>query len=261
MEWLENLSDELKESNTLKQYTSLESALKGLIETKSMQGNSIRIHGPDASEAAIAENYQKIIKHFPHLVMKPNPDNAEQTKEFYQMMGVPEDVDGYLWEGEGLDTTLVSELKTLAHDTGMSKTQFNKYIKRMTEMQAESNQRSQQERVRQGAELKTSWGMAFEDRYAVVEKHLKDNPGLGDVSRMSPAEMQAHYQMSRSLNGTKQMNRQPYVSDTRNSPEEAGLKIKEIMGNPLYLSTDPADRFKQKEMRNKIPDLIRERDA
>ena len=258
MEWMENLSDELKENNTLKQYTSLESALKGFIESKAAGSNSIRIHGPDASAEAVAENYQKIMKHFPHLVMKPDVNNPEQMKVHNAMMGVPEDVDGYLWEGEGLDATIVSELKALAHDTGMSKTQFNKYIKKMAEMQGATNQQSEDARVRMGAELKNEWGMAFEDRYAVVERHLHDNPGLGDVSQMSPSQMQAHYQMSRSLNGTKQMNQQPYVQDSQNTPEEAKAKMKEIMDNPVYFSSDPKDRFVQAEMRKKIPQLIRE---
>jgi len=255
---MENLSDELKESKSLRDFKDVEALANAYIQTKAMQGNSIRIHGPDASEQAVAENYQKIMKHFPHLVMKPDANNAEQTKEFYAMMGVPDSVDGYSWDGEGLDDTIVSELKTLAHDTRMSKTQFTKYIVKMAEMQGATNQQSEEARLRMGAELKNEWGMAFEDRYAVVEKHLHDNPGLGDVSQQSPAQMQAHYQMSRSLNGTKQMNQQPYVQDSQNTPEEAKAKMKEIMDNPVYFSSDPKDRFVQAEMRKKIPQLIRE---
>jgi len=62
----------------------------------------------------------------------------------------------------------------------------------------------------------------------------------------------------RALNGVKQAGAQPHVHDTRNTPEEARAKMKEIMDNPDYFSSDPALRFKQAEMRQKIPDLIRE---
>ena len=258
MEWMENLSDELKDSKSLKDFKDVEALAKSYIGLKSMQGNSIRIHGPDASDEAVAENYQKIIKHFPHLVMRPNPDNPEQVKEFHQMMGVPTDADGYIWEGEGLSDTIVNELKTLAYDTNMSKAQFKKYITKMAEMQGVTNQTNEDSRVRMGAELKNEWGMAFEDRYAVVERHLQDNPGLGNISQQSPAQMQAHYQMSRALNGVKQAGEQPYVHDARNTPEEAKAKMKEIMDNPVYFSSDPKHRFEQAEMRKRIPDLIRE---
>jgi len=140
----------------------------------------------------------------------------------------------------------------------MSKTQFKKYINKMAEMQGVTNTQNEDSRVRMGAELKQEWGMAFEDSYAVVERHLQDNPGLGDISQQSPAAMKVHYEMSRSLNGTRQAAEQPYVHDVRNTPEEARAKMKEIMDNPIYFSSDPKDRFAQAEMRKRIPDLIRE---
>ena len=94
MEWMENLSDEWKDNEMLKQYDSLDSALTGFKETKAAASNSIRIYGPDASDEDKAANYQKVMKHYPQLVMKPNPDSAEQTAEYHRMLGVPEDAEG-----------------------------------------------------------------------------------------------------------------------------------------------------------------------
>ena len=258
MEWMENLSDELKESKSLRDFKNVEELAKAFLYTKAMQGNSIRIHGPDASEQAVAENYQKIMKHFPHLVMKPDANNAEQSKEFHAMMGVPESVEGYSVDGINLPDDVLNNLRDGALVDNLSKAQWNSQVKRFVEMQGATNQQSEDARTRQSAELHTVWGLATPDRLAVVEKHLKDNPGLGDFANMSSEAMQAHYQMSRSLNGVKQMNQQPYVQDSQNTPEEAKAKMKEIMDNPVYFSSDPKDRFVQAEMRKKIPQLIRE---
>ncbi|GAG00062.1 unnamed protein product, partial [marine sediment metagenome] len=236
---------------------SVEALAKSFIETKAMQGNSIRMAGPDASPEAKAEIYQKVMRHMPELVLKPNPDSAEQSTEFHRMMGVPEDGTGYSVEGvEGLNDDVLNELKALALDTNMTKAQFKKYASKMAEMQGFTNQQKEDSRTRMGAELKTEWGMAFEDRYAVVEKHLRENPGLGMIENMSPDQIKAHYEVSRGLNGVKQAYNQPTASAIM-TPAEAAAQVKEIDNNPSFWSLEPADRQLQNTLKIKRIELMR----
>jgi hypothetical protein len=257
MEWMESLSDELKGNEGLKKFESMEALANGYINLESRAGNSIRIAGPDATAEAKAETIQKVMTHMPELMLRPNPDSAEQTKEYHAMRGVPEDADGYSIEGiEGLSEDVVNELKQLAHGTNMSKSQFKIYATKMAEMQGFTNQQKEEARTTMGAELKTEWGMAFEDRYAVVERHLNENPGLGSIEHMSPDQIKAHYEVSRGLNGVKQAFSQP-ASAPIMTPAEAQAQIKEIDTNPRFWSAEPADRQYQKEMQAKRTDLMR----
>ncbi len=241
MEWMENLSDDLKNDEGLKKFENVEALANSYKNLESRVAGSIRVVGPDASDEDRALTYQKVMKHMPELMLKPNPDSAEQMKEFHAMLGVPENAEGYVWEGEGLDPDTVTELRNLALKTNMSNKQFKAYVGLMAEMSGATHQMKEDARIRAGAELKTDWGMAFEDRYAVVEKHLKDNPDLGSIETMSPSQIMAHYEMAKALTGAPQAFNQPAKSGAM-TPEEAKAQMTEIDNNPAYMSTNPADR-------------------
>jgi hypothetical protein len=257
MEWMDNLSDDLKENKSLQDFKDLNGLAKSYVDTKAMMGNSIRMAGPDASDEDRAKIYQKVMTHMPELVLKPNPDSAEQSAEYYAMLGVPADAGGYNTDDIKLSDEILNELKTLAHGVNMSKSQFKVYANKMAEMQGSTIQNQEDARVRMGAELKTEWGMAFEDRYAVVEKHLAENPGLGVIEDMTPAQIKSHYEVSRSLNGVKQMRQQP-VPETHMSPSEAQAQMAEIDSNPLRFSTNPADRFEQQKLTKRRIELAKQ---
>lgn len=255
MEWMESLSDELKGNEGIKKFESIEALANGYLNIEARAGNSIRMAGPDSSAEDKAAIYQKVMKHMPELVLKPNPDSAEQTTEFYRMLGKPEDATGYITEGIELDDSILNELKTLALDTDMSKAQFKKYVTKMAEMQGFTNQQSEDTRTRHAAELKTVWGMAFEDRIAVVEKHLADF-NLGNIAQFSPEQLIGFYDASRGLTGVKQAYNQP-TPDAIMTPAEAKAQIKEIDNNPVFWSMEPNDRGEQTRMKTKRIELMR----
>ena len=254
---MENLTaEDLKSNEGLKKFDSVDALAKSYVNLEALKGNSIRINGPDASTEARAETMNKIMQHMPELMLKPNPDNAEQMKEYYAMTGVPESVDGYAWDGEGLSDEILGELKGLAAETKMSKQQFKQYVTKMAEMQGFTQQQHEDSRIRQGAELKTDWGMAFEDRYAVVEGFVNDHPGLGSVESLSPAQMKELYDISRSTLGVKQAGAQPVVSKTLMAPDELNNRINEIHNNPVYYSDSPADRIAREALKASMNKLI-----
>jgi hypothetical protein len=257
MEWLESLQDEaLKTDEGLKKFDSVEALAKSYKNLESLSRNSIRIVGPDASDEDRAAAYQKVMKHMPQLVLKPNPDSPEQSKEFYQMLGVPDDIDGYTTDGVELDQEIITELRNLASETKMTKAQWKRYAELMSEMQAATNRNREDARIRAGAELKTEWGMAFEDRYAVVENFIKENEGIGKIEHMGPEQIKAMYSVAISQIGTKQAFGQP-TTETHLSPDEAKARIKEIDNNPKFRSSNPADRDESMRLAKERVELLR----
>ena len=242
MEWMENLSDDLKNDEGLKKFENVAALATSYKSLESRVAGSIRVVGPDASAEDRAATYQKVMKHMPELMLKPDPESTEQMAEFHAMLGVPENAEGYVWDGEGLDDDTITELRSLAQKTNMTKKQFKAYVGLMSEMNGSTLQMKEDARVRMGAELKTTWGMAFEDRYAVVEKHLKENPDLGSIETMTPIQISAHYELAKALTGVPQLHDQPPKAGSL-TPDEAQAQMTEIDNNPAYMSTNPADRL------------------
>jgi len=255
MGWRDDLSEDFRNNEGLKKFDSVEAMAKSYLNMESMAGNSIRIAGPDASAEDRAATYQKVMTHMPELMLKPNPDNAEQSTEYHRMLGVPETVEGYDSGDIKLDDETMSELKQLALQTNMSKAQFTAYAKRMESMNEFTVTQNDDARTRMGAELKSEWGMAFDDRYAVVERHLNENPDLGSIKNMSPAQIRGHYAIARSLNGTAQAHSQP-ASQNNLTPDEARKQIDEIHRNPLFIDGF-SDMAEHKRLLSKRIDLMR----
>jgi len=239
MEWKDNLSDELKLA--LKDINSVEDLAKSFVSTKAMQGNAIRMVGPDASAEDKATVYQKVMTHMPELMLKPNPDSAEQMKEFHAMLGVPENTDGYDSGDAKIPADQIAELKQLAVDTNMSKAQFKKYVTRMAEMGAFVSEQQAEALLVANAELKGTWGLAYPDRIKIAERHIIDN-GMGQLSDYSANQIEAHYNMAVSLVGKPQAHNQPDPVSTT-APAEAQEQLAELRANPHFTDrlTNPVE--------------------
>ena len=94
-------------------------------------------------------------------------------------VGLPDDSQSSYLKGSAAAQTkqVMENLKAVLFAAG---TEFERvvkttiYLEDMADMSGATLQMKEDARVRMGAELKTEWGMAFEDRYAVVEKHLSE---------------------------------------------------------------------------------------
>ncbi len=235
MGWRDDLPEDFRENEGLKKFDSVEALAKSYLNVEGLSRNSIRIVGPDASIEDRTASMQKVMTHMPELMLRPNPDSDEQSTDFHRMLGVPETVEGYDSGEIKLDADTLGELKQLALQTNMTKAQFKSYAKRMEEMNEFTITQNDDARTRMGAELKSEWGLAFDDRYAVVERHLLENPDLGNIKNMSPAQIRGHYAVARSLNGTPQASSQPVTQHNTLTPDEARAQIEEINKNPLFL--------------------------
>ena len=150
----------------------------------------------------------------------------------------------------------MTEFKALAAKHKFTKAQWKGFIGDMKEFATVTAQQKEDARIRMGAELKTEWGLAFEDRYAVVEQFVGERPGLGTVENLSPEQMKEYYGIAKSLVGTAQAHSQP-INDTSVSPSEAIEQIAEIDRNPVRHSYAPADRPEQQRLMKKRIELMR----
>jgi hypothetical protein len=253
---MENLSEDLRGDEGLKKFPTVEELAKSYKNLEAFKGNSIRIAGPDASEEERSAIYQKVMKHMPELMLKPNPEAPEQMREFHAMLGVPDDISGYEYDGTNLTPEMVAEFKMAAKEADMTKAQWKKQIKIWDEMGAATQQQKEEARTRMGAELKGEWGMAFEDRYHVVEKFIEENPGLGNIDSMSPEQIKTYYNLSKSLLQQPQTGTQPPPRGAI-TPEEARAQIAEIKNNPAFMSTNPAHRQEHQRLMKKHIELLK----
>jgi hypothetical protein len=256
MEWMDNLTDEdLKGDEGLKKFDSIDALAKGYKNIEAYSGNSIRINGPEASAEDKSATYQKVMKHMPELMLRPNPDDPEQMAEYYSMLGVPKSTEDYDAGETSLTPEMIGELKQLAADTHMTRPDFKIYAKRMDEMNGATKQNNEDTRLAMGAELKGEWGLAFEDRYQMAENHIKENPGFGSIENMTPDQIRAHYETARSLIGKPQAHSQPNHGNNAMTPDEAKYQMDEIMNNVAYMSSEPQHRQEHQRLLIKMNEL------
>ena len=99
-------------------------------------GQSIRIPTEDASSEDMQAFYDKIAKRAPNLMPTPEADDENAVAEVYKRLGLPENATGY-GDIEG-DTVAFNEgqldqLKQLAHEAGLTKSQFAKLAQKIGE--------------------------------------------------------------------------------------------------------------------------------
>ena len=165
--WMDSLPQELKDNPTLQNTPDIETLARRLIDTKSAMGNSLRIPGPDAGDAAWSEFNGKLQDKVPGLMRTPDLDDPTQAGEFYTKMGRPEEQSGYtLPEIEGLEvpTDRAELLREAAFGAGISNKQFQKVLNTVlqADVQAGAALRSAQEEGM--THLGKEWGGAFDTK-------------------------------------------------------------------------------------------------
>ena len=240
----DSLSDEVKTNPTLIQYNTLEDALKGHIQTKSLVGSSIRIPSEDASDTDKQEYLDKLLSHAPNLMLKPDFAEADQASEFYRTIGKPEGADKYTMpEGHKLVDSVESEIREIAFKSNLTQAQFANLAAEMDSRNQQLTENIQGQAEQAMSDLKAKWGMTFEDRIETAKKTAVDVYPGRDVTTLSAADLEAMYTVHESLTGKgAQVKNQTEGQPTGMTPDEARTRADEIMRKAHDRKTDLSDQ-------------------
>lgn len=243
--WRNSIADEdMRANKALANFDTLDDAIKGYIDLKSYQGNSLHIPGEDTNEEQRAEFANKLVEKVPSVMLRPDPDNADQTKEFYRSAGMPEESSGYeapeveLPDGMKKNEDRLEFFKGLAHESGLNKSQFKKIMEGVEKADIETTISAQESHQKATDALNTEWGAAADERKQAA-LNIAEKTGAPESlveaikSGTVPPELTKWiYGLSTAIGseGTNLANNQQ-TKPGKMTPDEAKDKIAEIYAN------------------------------
>lgn len=259
--WRDSLPSEMQSDAGLQDFSDVGALAKSYLETKSMVGNSIRIPGKDAGDEDRASFTEKLVNSAPNLMVKPDFENPEQSREFYRTVGMPEEATGYTMpsvEGVEFPVERADMLKTMAHEAGISSSQFEKVMTASMQMDVKEAEAIKTAHDEAMTGLKNEWGMAFSDninKAVVIAQKTGAPEGLLNAIKNNEAGPEV-LKWLHDLSGKfgKEGNEifdQGDNNVTKITPDEARNKINEINGNrahPYWNPTDPGNKDAVKKM-------------
>lgn len=255
-DWMENLPDVLKTSGVLDQYDTQEAALQGLIDTKAVVGQSLRIPGDDASDDARNEFISKLITKVPNVMLKPDLDSEEQSANFYKTLGVPDAADKYkMPDGVQVPPEAEAQFRESALSMNMTQGQFKTAITNMSKTMSESASEFDSKRDALTNKLRGEWGSAFDERMAMAKKlhneNFKETTGV-EFDDLDPIMLPGLFATAKAMLGEgNQFGDQHVDTDPVMTPLEAETKISEMMGNkdhPYWKPEDSGHKAAQAKM-------------
>lgn len=246
MNWRDSLPDEIKGEAALANFEDVSSLAKSFIETKKMQGDSIRIPGEDAGEDAITEFNSKLLAKVPTLMPKPDFENGgEQAETFYRSIGKPDAPDKYAIpeikdapEGFSPNQTSIENFRKIAHENNLTTKQFEGVVNKMIAADIAKFKDGKDSNETNVKAVKELWGMAYNDNMAKVNGVL-DKVAAPAALKESVANGTATPEtMAWLLGMTAQFGSEGRVPDVNGSlnaamaPADAQAAIDEINANP-----------------------------
>jgi hypothetical protein len=230
-EVLEQIGEEYRDHESLKDFTDIAALAKSFVETKAMVGNSIRIPGKDAGDTAYEEYLNKLITNDPKLMMKPDFSTPEQSREFYRTIGLPEEAAKYENpEDMKLDEAVEAEMRSLLYDAQIPQAAYAKIMSAFSDRQNQTVEMNSEMRDSDMSQLKGKWGMATDDRMRAAQKMNEEfYPGRTFDSLTGP-ELESLYSISTAMTGKgAQAASDAGGIPTSITPDEAVNQAAEIM--------------------------------
>ena len=253
----DTISEEYKDNPNITKYNSLDDFLKGHVNAASLVGNSIRVPGEDAGETDKQEFYQKLINHAPNLMVKPDFAEKEQSAEFWQTVGKPDDVAKYeMPEGVDLPDEVQQEMRQIAFESDFTAVQFDKWAKGMAERHNQTVEKSTTEIESQMAELKNEWGMTVDERLGAAKKMNEEFYPGRDFESLTPAEKRSLYNISVSMTGAGPQAPNVPQQGGAMTPQEARDRADEIMRR-LHDPKSDLSHVEKMELVNKRINLLK----
>ncbi len=242
--WRDSLADDLKGHASLATFADVGQLAKSFIETKAFQGNSIRIPGEDAGDRQKKEFVDKLLSKVPNVMLRPDLESQDQSTDFYRTMGMPEKPEEYdlpeidYPEGVKPNEERTEFFRKLAHDTGLTKGQFKKFLSKAMEVDIEQAQTAQTTQKEALVALDKEWGLAARERMDMamsIAERTQAPPEILEAFKqgnLPPATVRWLYGLSVSLGSEgNNLGSSPSSSNGKMTPGEAQDKIAEIYGN------------------------------
>ena len=134
-------------------------------------------------------------------------------------------------------------MREFALENNLTQDQYKGLVSKVITEQTAGQEASSKAQAEAQKELKREWGMAYDERMALVEK-VKDTffEGLGPLNN---AAIKGLFEIAKALGGEKsEVIKQPEKAPAM-TPEEARARIVEIRNNPDFLDKTKPERQKE----------------
>jgi hypothetical protein len=256
-DWRESIPEQFREAPFFKDAKTPDEALQHISNAASYMGNSIRIPGPDASDADRQSFYQKLTEKAPGVMPKPDGTNMEQV---WNSLGRPSDPKEYRFDPPD-GTEIPGDFESfaqVAHKHGLTQDQFKGVLNDIVTQQVTQSETLQAQQNEEMKALSIEWGLAFDNNLSAVKNFLRltDAPeGIVDLiaeGAMSPAEIKwIHSIATQTKSSTELANQGQGNNSGMLPPAEAKDRIQEILNNqdhPYWRADDPRHHDAVKKM-------------
>jgi hypothetical protein len=208
-----NEDPELNNSPVLAKFKTSAAAMKGLVDLEAYRGNSARIPGESAEERTTY--IEKMKEHIPGLSIKPDGTDPEDTKRYWNELGVPKDIDGYVppADFEVLDDAMMAQLKDISHKAGLTTEQYHNVLQQYGEATTDMAEQAALAKTEADDKLKQHWGSTYDENIEISDKLARQfedkNVPLGELTN-------SHRLML--MNLAKSMTSEPQVFEQINKP-------------------------------------------
>lgn len=254
--WRDSLSPELKGSAALADVKDIASLAQQFVDQSSYVGSAIRVPSEDASVEDKQKFFDKILKHAPNLMPRPEAGNEEQMNALLTAMGRPADTTGYeqveVPAGLNFSEERMGQFKDLAHKYGLTKDQFKGVLGDVLALDASSQQASDAAVVTSRQATEQEWGAVFKDREAEAIAAAESTGAPAAIIQMAKEgkiggdTLKWMYSLATKLGGAEgQAIRDQGQGNGRMAPDEAKAQISDILNNrshPYWDSHHPDNK-------------------
>ena len=239
-DWRTSLPEQWRNAPLIGKAESADDALAQIQNAAQYMGNSIRIPGEDAGKEDWAAFKDRLREKVPDLMVKPDVSDPDSIRDTFKALGVPEKPDDYRYDiPEGREALPGAEnLRKLAHEAGITQTQFEKLVGGMQAMEYEQNDHLDVLQREDMATLQKEWGFATDQKMEAVANWLKltDAPEsiqeLAASKGLSAADYVWLHGIATSTRAASELTNLPKdETQTVLSPDEAEIKIQEMLNN------------------------------
>jgi hypothetical protein len=253
-EILEQIDEKYRDHASLNDFNSVDALAQSFVETKSMVGNSVRTPSKDATPQERQEYWDKLINNDPELMMKPDFQNKDQSREFFRTLGLPEEFAKYENpEGMELPSDVESEMRELLYSANLTNSQYQTIMAAFSERQAQTNTMNTELHDSGMAQLKGKWGQAMDDRITAAKQANEDFYPGRNFDTLSSGERESLFNISKAMTGKGAVvaNDRGGIPSDAMTPGEATLRANELLSRAQ--NADP-----NKMTREEIASLVKQ---